>query len=125
MAIRSKGINFRFLEVFDPSEHPVLSAYVMNSWTPKETSLKYERHVQRVVESGFGDKFLEECGKSAAVIFGQMMGITQDTSDVESYVSQRILPPDTELIQPSVEYFMQLFVSVIVLWRFFVYRSTC
>ena len=113
--MKVKGTNKRFLVAFDPSEQPVMSAYLINSFLPKEISLKYKKKVRKYIESALNQQFFDNAGKIASRIFSQLMNINLDISDVESYFSERILRPHPVLIKLDVQYFMFLFLLFLLL----------
>ena len=113
--IVAKETTKRFLVSFDPSEQPVMSAYVLNSFMPQETSVKYTKRIRRYVESDLRKQFLDNIAKIGAKMAKRIMDFDSDISDVESYFGERVLLPHPVVINPDLQYFSSFFIVFFVL----------
>ena len=83
---RVKDSNWRLLISFDPSEHPVISAYAMNRWIPNDVSLKYKRYIRRTLESQLVPQLQDRFGKFLAENLGdRMLGSGKDLSTLTNH----------------------------------------
>ena len=113
-----KKSKLRMMISFDPSEHPVIGTFVMNSFMPTDVSLGYRKRMRGVLESHIFVKLGHQFGESVAASLGELLNTGQDFSDIESYVSERILLPEPELFTPDVQYMMPLLITFLVLCAF-------
>ena len=111
----AKKTTKRFLVSFDPSEQPVMSSYVLNSFMPKELSVKYSKKIRRYVESDVRKQFLDNIAKIGAKIAKRIIEFDSDISDAESYFGERVLLPHPVVINPDLQYFSSFFILFLVL----------
>ena len=113
--LRLKGTKLRFLISFDPSEQSIISTFVMNTFMDSKASRLLKRQLTQVHEANLYDKMRDDFAKNFAMVIGSFVGLGQDISDAESFVSERILLPNAVLITPEVAYFSSLFILYFVL----------
>ena len=107
--------NRRGLIVIDPIESEEMSASVMNRMTDEVISIKYERRMRRFFEGHFWHKIVDNAGKRSAEFMADILGLSNDISQTDEYVSQRVLLPEAVLVKPNMAYFMLLFKSYLLL----------
>ena len=112
--IVAKKTTKRFLVSFDPSEQPVMSAYVLNSFMLHAISEKFSKNIQRYVESGLNQQLLENLAKIGSKVLNTIMNLDSDISDVDSYFSERVLLPHPVVIKADLQYFSYFFILFVV-----------
>ena len=113
---KRKEKNIRFLYVYDDSETFVTTTYVMNALTPGKVAKKYFVRRRRLFEADIFRKFVDKTGLSYAERFGdQLFESGKDISDVDEYVTQRVVLPEPEIFKPDMTYFMPLLVLYLIL----------
>ena len=113
--LRLKGTKLRFLISFDPSEQPIISTFVMNTFMDRKTFWLLKRQLTKVHEANLFDKMRDDFAKNMAMVIGSFVGFGQDISNAESFVSERVLLPNAVLITPDFAYFSSLFILYFVL----------
>ena len=114
---RVKETNWRLLISFDPSEHPVISAHVLNQLTPHDIFLRSHSFIRRLFEANLRPKYYDMLGKAVAETFvDQIPGLSKDLSEVDLYVSERVLLPESVLIKADILYYKWLFISLLGLY---------
>ena len=114
---RVKGTTLRFLIAFDPSEHPVVSAFVFNRLIPHDIFLRSHLILRRMFEANLRPKYQDMLGKAVAETFAEeWLGRGKNLSEVDSYVSERVLLPESVLVKPDIFYYKTLFVSLLGLY---------
>ena len=114
LTIIAKKTTKRFLHSIDPSEQPVMSAYVFNSFMLHEISEKFSKNIQKYVESGLNQQLLDNLAKIGSKVFNTIMNLDSNISDIDSYFSERVLLPHPVVIKPDLQYFSSLFVLFVV-----------
>ena len=114
--MRVKKTNLRILIAFDPSENAVMSAFVMNKLASKEILLPYEVRGRRMLQADLYTKMTDSVGKVVGITFGEQMSFGKDISNLESFVSERILLPESVVVKPDILYFKELFISLVGLY---------
>ena len=108
--------NRKGLIVIDAFESEKMSASVMNRMTGEVISHKYEGRMRRFFEGHFWHKVVDNMGLQSAEFSSQMLGFSNDISDADEYISQRVLLPESVVVKPNMAYFMLLFKSYLVLF---------
>ena len=114
--MRVKKTNLRILIAFDPSENAVMSAFVMNKLASKEILLPYEVRGRRMLQADLYTKMTDSVGKVVGITFGEQMSFGKDISNLESFVSERVLLPESVVVKPDILYFKKLFISLVGLY---------
>ena len=112
--ILAKKSGKKFLLSFDPSEQPVISAYVYNSLMPQEIYVKFSKKIRRYGESALHQQVIDIMAKIGVKLFKSLMNMDSDISDVDSYVSERVLLPHPVVVKADLQYFSYFFILFVV-----------
>ena len=104
----------RGLFASDPTDSATLCTSVINRMTLGVASRKYEVRMRRFFEGHLWPKILDNAGLKFAQIYAKLLGLGNDISDVDEYVSQRVVLPEPEFVKPNITYFMPLFILYLV-----------
>ena len=107
--------NRRGLYVSDPSESGKSSASIMNRLAVEVLSMKYERRIRRYIEGHFWQKYFDNTALLFAEFYAYMLDESKDFRDVAEFINQRVVIPLPELVTPDLTYFMDFFITYLVL----------
>ena len=106
--------NRKGLYVSDLTESKRLCASVINRMTDNVISHKYEVRMKRYFEGHFYYKFLDDAGLQSGQFYGEFFGLGTDISDADQYINERVVLRDPVLVEPTITYFMPLFILYLV-----------
>ena len=113
----AKQYNLRFLFAFDPSEHPVISANMLNRLTRHDTFLQYHLLLRRMLEANLKVRLDDMLARAMAETYRDLMpDAAQELSQVDLFVSERVLLPESVLVKPDILYYKTLFMSLLGLY---------
>ena len=105
----------RGLYVSDATESAKLSASVINRMTTDTVSHKYQVRMRRFFQGHFYPKFLQNLGLELEEFYAGRLGMAKHISDIDEYISERVVLPSPVPVKPNINYFMPLFISYLIL----------